>query len=58
MMASKVEPLRNQEKIAAGWAQLSIYEQALKTEAWTIEIEIEQLKRAKKPKDEDEGILA
>jgi hypothetical protein len=58
MMASKVDPLRNAEKIAAGWAQLAIYEQALKAEAALIEFEVQQLKRAKKPRDGDEGILA
>ena len=57
MMASKVDPLRNQEKIAAGWAQLAIYEQALQTEAALIEFEVRQLKRAKKPKEDDESLL-
>jgi hypothetical protein len=58
MMASKVDPLRNAEKIAAGWAQLGIYEQALKAELALIEFEVQQLKRSKKAKDGDEGILA
>lgn len=52
MMASKVDPLRNAEKIAAGWAQLGIYEQALKQEAALVEYEIQQLKRAKARTDE------
>jgi hypothetical protein len=60
MMASKVDPLRNQEKIAAGWAQLSIYEQALQSEASLVEFEVQQLKKPKKKDagDEDDRILA
>lgn len=44
-LASRQSPLQNAERIATGWAQLAIYEQAIETEAALIAQEIAQLKR-------------